>query len=162
MAFLLCETALEIIRDTAQQNNFEVDINLSSSVQLGDYNYLIVWVDFTKTDFRKACFGLLSDSTTYRTDDYDSETPFYYLADGSEAWETMYHGNDGCFGRGQKGSVNGLKGYLALPVEYFKGMTSQTNVTGIYFYGDVASGYANQPFYFDDFRLVGNYLYFER
>ncbi len=155
--------SLEIIRDTAQKNNFEVYIKLTEdkSTVLEEYNYLLVWVDFTNTDFRKACFGLLSGSTVYRTDDYDRDTPFYYLADGSDMWQTMYHGNDGCFGREQKGSVNGLKGYLALPVEYFKGITSQTTVTGIYFYGDVTTGYANQPFYFDNFRLVGDYLYVE-
>ena len=96
----------------------------------------------------------------YRTDDYDTNSPFYYLADGTSEWVQMSHGNDGCFGTAQNSSMIGKSGYLALPTEYFRNgstvITSDTAIESIYFYCDVNSG-TGTPFYFDDINFVENY-----
>lgn len=155
---------LVITRTTT--GNFEVDIVFDSDSfgKLGDNKYLVVWADFTNVEFRKACFGLLSTEGTkpYRTDDYDKNSPFYYLADGSDEWVTMSHGGDGCFGVAQGSNMLGKKGYFALPVEYFRmgslAMNENTLITGIYLYADIANNsYANVPFYLDNFMLVEDY-----
>ncbi len=148
----------------ASSGNCEIDIVFDNEGygKLGDNKYLVAWVDFSSVDFRKACFGLLSiDGTApYRTDDYDKNSPFYFLADGEEQWVEMSHGNDGCFGTQQGSSVKGKVGYLALPIQYFrqvsKEMTSNTLITGIYFYCDVNSG-VNEAFYIDNIQLVEDY-----
>ena len=146
--------------------NFEVNISFAKDKygKLGENSYLKVYVDFTNVDFRKACFGILSSdgAVPYRTDDHDTSSPFYYLADGSDEWVEMKHGGDGCFGTAQYGSVKGLKGYLALPTQYFKQGSSAANadtlVTGIYFYGDISSTtYANCEFILDEFAFVDDY-----
>ena len=153
---------LEIVRSSSGNSEVNIYLDKSKYGKLGANKYLVVWVDFTNVDFRKACFGLLSTngSIPYRTDDRDTPTPYYYLADGSSEWIQLSHGNDGCFGTAQAGSVNGMKGYLALPVENFRygsvTMNENTLVTGIYFYGDVNSGQGT-PFYFDDIYLVEDY-----
>jgi hypothetical protein len=41
------------------------------------------------------------------------------MADGTSEWVEMKHGDDGCFGSGQNGSMLGYKGYFALPVQDF-------------------------------------------
>lgn len=157
--------AIEVIR--SQSNNFEIYIQLDKDGygKLGDNKYLIIWVDFTNVEFRKACFGLItSDGTAnpYRTDDHDTATPFYYLADGSSEWATLSHGADGCFGDGDRGSqaMKGTKGYLALPVEYFKEgsrqLTKNSLIVGIYMYADVNAGH-NTPYYLDNIMLVEDY-----
>ena len=126
---------------------------------------MIVWVDFSNVEFRKACFGLLTNdgnSCPYRTDDHDSRSSFYYLADGTSEWVTLSHGGDGCFGTGDSGSqgMKGKKGYLALPIEYFKEgsrvMNAETLVTGLYMYADVNDG-AGKPYYLDNVMLVTDY-----
>ena len=130
--------------------------------KLGTNKYLIVWVDFTSIEFRKACFGLITENggeNPYRTDDYDQDSPFYYLADGTSDWVTLSHGNDGCFGTAQKGGINGYKGYLAIPTQYFREGSSQLHsnsvVVGIYMYADIKDGsYANKPFYLDNITLA--------
>ena len=153
--------------ERSQNGNFELDIKFDSEkyARLGNNKFLIVYVDFTEVDFRKSCFGLLSSDGTipYRTDDKDSNSPFYYLADGSKSWTLMSHGWDGCFGTEQNCSVKGLKGYFALPIANFqKGtttMSSETLVTGIYIYADISSNdYANKSFYYGNFALTDDYL----
>ena len=157
--------AIQVIR--SQSNNFEIYIQLENSSygKIGDNKYLIIWVDFTNVEFRKACFGLITNDGTanpYRTDDHDTTTPFYYLADGSSEWVALSHGADGCFGDGDRGSqaMKGTKGYLALPVEYFKEgsrlLSADSLITGIYMYADVNSGH-NTPFYLDNIMLVADY-----
>ncbi|MBO5261694.1 MAG: metallophosphoesterase family protein [Clostridia bacterium] len=153
---------IELVRSTG--GNSEMNICFSEEMygKLGENKYLVLWVDFTNVDFRKACFGLLSSNGTvpYRTDDYDSNSPFYYLAQGESEWTQISHGNDGCFGTAQSSSMIGKCGYLALPVEYFhygsRIVDENTLVTGIYFYCDVNNG-AGKPFYFDKIQLVENY-----
>ncbi len=155
-------SALELVRSASGNSEMNIYLDISQYGKLGDNKYLIVWVDFTNVDFRKACFGLLSNNGTlpYRTDDCDKDSPFYYLADGSEKWVSMSHGGDGCFGTAQKGSVKGTKGYLALPIEYFRygsnAMSADTLVTGIYLYCDVNNG-AGSAFYLDNIMLVEDY-----
>lgn len=153
--------------ERSQTGNFELDILFDSEkyAKLGDNKYLLVYVDFTNVDFRKACFGLISTDGTkpYRTDDKDTTSPFYYLGDGESQWVQMSHGWDGCFGTAQNSSVNGLKGYLALPIENFSKsgayMNTETLVTGIYIYADISSeSYANVPFYYGSFILTDDYL----
>ena len=158
--------AIAVSRDS--QGNFEMNFLLSESEygKIGNNKYLVAWMDLTDVDFRKACFGVLSGGTTaspYRTDDYDVETDFYYLADGSAKWVTMSHGNDGCFGNDQNSSVRGLKGYFAFDIREMLSGGSRagagTLLTGIYFYGDINnSNDLNKAFYIDDIKLVEDYM----
>ena len=157
--------AIAVSRDN--QGNFEINFLLSENEygKIGDNKYLVVWMDLTDVDFRKACFGVLTGGTTaspFRTDDYDVETDFYYLADGSSEWVTMSHGNDGCFGNAQNSSVRGLKGYFAFNIREMLSGGSQpgasTLLTGVYFYGDINnSNDFNKTFYIDDIKLVEDY-----
>ncbi|MBQ9716977.1 MAG: hypothetical protein IJV76_03220, partial [Clostridia bacterium] len=83
--------------------------------------YLRVWADFSEVDFRKANFGT-TDSTysLFSTDEVDTnwECKYYFSADGAN-WEEYVHGDDGCFGTGQAGTVLGMKGWFAFPVADF-------------------------------------------
>ncbi len=157
--------AIKLIRDDI--GNFEASFKITNMGKLGDNKYLVVWADFTGVEFRKACFGLLSDKgygVPYRTDDADYKTPIYYLADGAADWVELSHGDDGCFGVGDSGSqgMMGKKGYFAVPVENLKNgsksLTENTLISGFYFYGSLNSGLCyNVPFYFDDIKLVEDY-----
>ena len=158
--------ALSISRDNV--SNFEFVIDISQRGKLGNNKYVVLWMDFTQVDFRKACIGLASAEgadNPYRTDDYDgvSGLKYYYLADGSNEWVEYEHGTDGCFGREQEGSVLGQKGYFAFPISDFrqggKAMTENTLVTGIYFYGSLWWGdaYLNKPLYIDNVMLCESY-----
>ena len=157
--------AIEVIRSAGGNYEIYIDLGKDAYGKLGANKYLIVWVDFSNVEFRKACFGLLTNdgnSCPYRTDDHDSRSSFYYLADGTSEWVTLSHGGDGCFGTGDSGSqgMKGKKGYLALPIEYFKEgsrvMNSETLVTGLYMYADVNDG-AGKPYYLDNVMLVTDY-----
>ncbi|MBO5378887.1 MAG: metallophosphoesterase [Clostridia bacterium] len=157
--------AIEVLRSAGGNYEIYIDLGKDAYGKLGENKYLIVWVDFTNVEFRKACFGLLTNdgnSCPYRTDDHDSRSSFYYLADGTSEWVTLSHGGDGCFGTGDSGSqgMKGKKGYLALPIEYFKEgskvMNSETLVTGLYMYADVNDG-AGKPYYLDNVMLVTDY-----
>ena len=156
--------ALMVARD--KTGNFEVTLPFKSVATLGQNKYLVVWMNFSNVEFRKACVGLLSsegNSTAYRVDDNDGTSPeFYFLADGSSEWQTLKHGWDGCFGVGNSCPIKGKKGYFAFPTSSLKqgskAMKPDTLVSGFYFYGDIASGeFANVPFYFDDIKLVDDY-----
>ena len=156
--------AIAIVR--SQTGNFEIRIKFDEDGygRLGENKYVVLWMDFSNVEFRKACIGLLSveGSSAYRTDDHDANSPFYYLADGSSEWVELSHGGDGCFGSAQGSSVLGLKGYFAMPVEYMKmgsqTMNSDTLVTGFYMYADIKdSSYEGVPFYIDNVMLVGDY-----
>lgn len=156
---------LEIIRDNT--GNFEFVIDISSAGKVGNNKYVIFWMDLTQIDFRKACIGLTSTEgyeNPFRTDDLDGASPkFYYLADGTKEWKELAHGTDGCFGREQEGSVNGLKGYFAFPISDLRQgnnkMNENTVITGLYFYASLWYGeaYLNKPFYIDNVMLVENY-----
>jgi hypothetical protein len=155
--------AIEIVRSSKGNFEFYISLEKDSFGKLGTNKYLIVWADFTNVDFRKACFGLTSEKggeNAYRTDDYDQNSPFYYLADGSSEWVTYSHGNDGCFGTEQSSSVLNYKGYFAIPIEYFRqdklSMNENTLVTGFYMYADVSSEV--KTFYLDDIMLAEDYL----
>ncbi len=150
----------------SQTGNFEFRIMFDEEKygRLGENKYVVLWMDFTSVEFRKASIGLLSTlgASAYRTDDHDSPSPFYYLADGSNEWVEMSHGNDGCFGADQGSAVHGLKGYFAMPIEYMKQssqtMNGDTLVTGFYMYADIKNAdYANQPFYIDNIMLATDY-----
>ena len=153
-----------------QTSNFEITFSTDPVGKLGDNKYVIVWMDFTNVEFRKACIGLVSSDGTkspYRTDDKNSGTKFYYLADGSSQWVQLSHGWDGCFGTGDGGSqgMKGKKGYFAFSVDDLyqgsKAITEDTLVSGFYFYGSLSDeAWINQPFYIDDIRLVENYTEF--
>ena len=152
-----------------QAGHLELHMDIASAGKLGENKYLVVWVDFTNVEMRKACFGLSDENgNIYRTDDDDGTYPeFYYLADGAAEWETLKHGKDGCFGVGDDGSqsVKGKKGYFAFPVEDFqKGKTAisaDTVVDGVYFFltypEDKVNTVVAEPFYLDDFQLVEDY-----
>ena len=153
--------AIEITR--SNKENMEFTIELANKGLLGNNKYLVVWADFTNVEFRKACFGFGTPDGTYRTDDADYSTPFYYLPDGATSLadaKEFSHGWDGCFGNEQSSNVEGLKGYFAFPIEYFlngsQKLTSESAITGVYFYASLKndSKYFNKPFYFSDVRLI--------
>ena len=159
--------------DNNSGNNAEVRISLETPGLLGDNQYLRVRMDLTgdgtAVDFRKACFGFLENNRTaapYRTDDLDSPSPFYFLADGGTEWKTMQHGGDGCFGQAEGSSVRGLCGWFAFPVKNMrKGSTapsSDTVITDIYFYYCLSSApMAGNRVYIDDITLVNDYTVFD-
>ena len=150
---------LEVLRDCTE--NTEFVLNIDNRGYIGDNKYLVVYADFTNTEFRKASFGFKTSSGVYCTDNADGPcTPFYYLADGAAEWVTMNHGDDGCFGDAQNSAVYGLKGYFAVPVEDFlKGgnsIAADTVITGVYFYYSLSRNFdcTNVPFYFTDLKLA--------
>ena len=160
--------ALSVSRDDV--SNFEFVIDISPMGKLGNNKYVVVWMDFTNVEFRKACVGLASTEgadNPYRTDDNDvSGLKYYYLADGSSEWVEYEHGGDGCFGTEQQGGVTGQKGYFAFPINDFRQggnkMTEDTLVTGFYFYGSYPWGglglnSLNKPFYIDNVILCESY-----
>jgi len=159
--------------DSNSGNNAEVRISLETPGLLGDNQYLRVRMDLTgdgtAVDFRKACFGFLENNRTaapYRTDDLDSPSPFYFLADGETEWKTMQHGGDGCFGQAEGSSVRGLCGWFAFPLNHMrKGSTapsSDTVITDIYFYYCLSSApMAGNRVYIDDITLVEDYTVFD-
>ncbi len=154
-------------------NNTEVRISMETPGRMGDNKYLRVWMDMsgdgTAVDFRKACFGFLENnqtSTPFRTDDLDSPSPFYYLADGETTWKTMQHGNDGCFGQAENSSVKGLCGWFAFPLENMRkgstAPTADTVITDIYFYYCLSSAsMAGNRVYIDNIALVEDYTVFD-
>ena len=156
-----------------RHSNFEIYFEISNKGKLGNNKYFIVWADFTNVEFRKACFGFAGEkgfTAAYRTDDTDSITPFYYLADGATEWVELKNGTDGCFGAGDSGSqaIIGKKGYFAFPIVNMRmGSTApgaSTAITGIYFYASLNNNatYSDIPFYLDDFRLVADYTAFKK
>ena len=163
--------AIEIKRGSTE--NFEFVIDFAEMGKVGENKYLIVWMDLTYVEFRKACVGLASSEgpeVPYRVDDNDSTNPkFYYLAEGSTTWTQLSHGSDGCFGTGDSGasSVKGKRGYFAFPISTLKQgtkiMDSTSLVTGFYFYGSLEkNAYVNVPFYIDDIHLVEDYNTFNQ
>lgn len=142
--------------------------------------YLRVWMDLSDDiGFRKANYGTTDSSynlfTTDEENSQNTEWPFYYMADGSTAWETMYHGGDGCFGDAQGSDVYGFKGYFAFPVEDFvirenanwdaldkDAPAPMGDVTGVYLFWDYADYLAGgDPFYIDNIEFVEDYTVFE-
>lgn len=156
--------ALEIKRSSTDNSEFYVYLSEDSYGKLGSNKYLVVWMDFTNVEFRKACVGLLSTEhvDSYRTDDDDGTSPpYYYLADGESQWQELKHGWDGCFGTGDGGGVKGKRGYFAFRIEDLlqggRKMTENTLITGFYMYISTNGGYSNTPFYIDDIQLVEDY-----
>ena len=159
--------------DNHNGNNTEVRISLETPGTPGENKYLRVWMDLTgdKTavDFRKACFGFLENNriaSPYRTDDLDSPSPFYYLADGETSWKTMQHGSDGCFGQAEGSSVKGLCGWFAFPLDnMLQGSTApsdDTILTDIYFYYCLSqASMTGNRVYIDDITLVKDYTVFD-
>lgn len=147
-------------------NNMEIRVDMGDYGAIGDNQYLMVYMDLSANaiDFRKACFGALveGNATPYKTDNNSKATPFYYKADGSEAWVTLSHSDDGCFGATQNASVAGYKGWFAFPLKDMlkngEALNADSVVTGFYFYGSYASEeMADKEFYLDNFTLVSDY-----
>ncbi len=149
-----------------------------NTAQFPSTAYLRVWVDFTGMDFRKANFGLVAPTgDLYTTDesDYVPELYFYYLPEGSETWQTLAHGSDGCFGVEQDSSVKDFKGWLAFPVKDFTyryGTGSGTGsageayphneIAGVYMFWNYAGSVSEgTKFVLDEMQLVGDYTVFE-
>ena len=161
--------------DTTTSNNAEVKIPIETPGQLGSLRYLRVWMDLTgdgtPIDFRKACFGLVVNEMNlmpYRTDDKDTPTPFWVLAEGETEWKKMSHGDDGCFGAQQDSSVRGFKGWLAFPVEHMlkrgtlEPLKETSCVTGVYFYYCLNAGnMKGHPVWLDEIALVDDYTKFD-
>lgn len=158
-----------------QENNAEVRISMETPGLLGDNRYLRVWMDFTgettQVDMRKACFGLIVNNYTvipYGTDEKDTPSPFWYMADGTDEWKKMSHGNDGCFGEQQTSSVKGFKGWFAFPIENMlkRGTLEQLDedsyITHVYFYFCLASAnMKNNRVYLDNISIVKDYTVFD-
>lgn len=148
-------------------NNMEVKWQLDEPGVIGDNRYLVVWMDLATNnlDFRKACFGLLTNGgwyNPYRADDKEAGCKFYYKADGSDQWVEKTMGADGCFGAGDNCSVAGYKGYFAFPLsDMYSGtkvLDETSEITGIYFYMSIlAQEMANKPVYVDNVQLVADY-----
>ncbi|MBQ7225588.1 MAG: metallophosphoesterase [Clostridia bacterium] len=159
--------AIEIKRSQTSNSEFYIYLSEENYGKVGENKYLVVWMDFTNVEFRKASTGLLSNNGNlpFMTDHCDGAyPPFYYLADGATEWEAFNHGGDGCFGASDGKAVKGMKGYFAFRIEDYLGsekgapMTGGNLVTGFYMYLDIQSGsYANQPFYIDNIMLVEDY-----
>ncbi|MBQ8145628.1 MAG: metallophosphoesterase, partial [Clostridia bacterium] len=140
-------SAIEVTRSNTANSEFYIYLDESNYGKLGKNKYVVVWMDFTNVEFRKACIGLLSASgiDAYRTDDDDgTNPPMYYLADSGTEWQTLSHGGDGCFGSGDgNNTVLGKKGYFAFRTEDLcqgagvNGMNESTLVTGFYMYLDI-------------------------
>jgi hypothetical protein len=138
-------------------------------------NYLRVWCDFTGMGFRKANFGVAdSNGCLFTTDEVDGawECEFYYLAEGSDEWVTMTHGDDGCFGDAQDSDVYGFKGWFAFPLKDFT-IRSNANwealdpdtpcdpsdIAGVYLfwdYSDITTDIGS-VFYIDHIEFVEDY-----
>ena len=139
--------------------------------------YLRVWADFSEVDFRKANFGT-TDSTysLFSTDEVDTnwECKYYFSADGAN-WEEYVHGDDGCFGTAQAGTVYGMKGWFAFPVADFtirsnanwEAYDEQTpanpaDISGVYLFWDYDDATAAEtPFYLDNLEFVADYKVFD-
>ena len=153
---------LEIKRDKV--GNFEVTIAMEPG-KLNGQEYLVVWMDLTNVEFRKASVGVVGNDGVkrpFRTDDYDKSTKFYYLADGSESWSQLTLGGDGCFGSGDGSSIKGKKGYFAFSLDYLRQqyteLTDDELITGFYLYADILdASYTDVPFYIDNIFLVDDY-----
>ena len=141
--------------------------------------YLRVWMDLTDIGFRKANFGVSdSNNNLYSTDEENAnaaEWPFYYCPEGATAWETFYHGDDGCFGDAQDSDVAGFKGWFAFPVSDFV-IRSNANwdaleantpapmndVKCVYLFWDYAEYLTGgDKFYLDNIEFVTDYTVFE-
>ncbi|MBQ8333716.1 MAG: hypothetical protein IJX93_08085 [Clostridia bacterium] len=156
-------------------NNAEVRIPLETPGLLGDAKYIRVWMDFTgdnvAVDFRKAAFGVVVNGKTvlpYNTDEKDTPSPFWYLADGSTEWKRMSHGNDGCFGQQQDSSVKGFKGWFAFPVENMlergslDALAEDSYITHVYLYWCLsAANMKNNCVYIDNISFVKDYKVFD-
>ena len=159
--------ALSVKRSRQNNAEFYVYLNNEGYGKVGENKYLVVWMDFTDVEFRKASMGLLSSNgdTPFMTDNKDGANPeYYYLADGTDEWVTLKHGGDGCFGSGDGSAVKGKRGYFAFKIEDFllgqggKAMGANDLVTGLYMYLDISSSdYADVAFYIDDVMLVEDY-----
>jgi len=164
-ALAACRT--QWYENPVQDNNMEVKWQLPKAGLLGNNKYLVVWMDLdtNNLDFRKACFGLLTDGKTespYRADDKEAGCKFFYKADGSDTWEEKAMGQDGCFGAGDNCSVAGYKGYFAFPIDDMYCGSSKLNansaISGIYFYmSALSSEMAGKPVYVDNIQLVADY-----
>lgn len=152
---------------------------------LSDHNgslYLRVWMDLSEIGFRKANFGLTdANYNLFTTDEENANAdswPFYYQAEGSDSWETLYHGGDGCFGDAQDSDVAGYKGFFAFPVSDFvirnntanhDALDANTpapldNVTGVYLFWDYSDNLGltgGDKFYLDNIEFVSDYTLFD-
>ena len=164
-ALAACRT--QWYENPVQDNNMEVKWHLPKAGLLGNNKYLVVWMDLdtNNLDFRKACFGLLTDGKTespFRADDKGEGCKFFYKADGSDTWVEKTMGADGCFGAGDNCSVAGYKGYFAFPIDDMYCGTTKLNansaISGIYFYmSALSSDMASKPVYVDNIQLVADY-----
>ncbi len=147
---------------------FEFAIDLDTYGKVGNNKYIIVWMDFTEVEIRKASVGFTSTAGAefpYRSDDNNgSYSSFYYLADGSTEWEALSFGYDGCFGKGDGGasSVQGKKGYFAFAIEDMLQdrifPKEDTLITGFYFYGSVLNAsFINTAFFIDNVIIAEDY-----
>lgn len=174
--------ALKIVSEAMDNVGLYLFTTASNKIST-DYTgmkYLRVWMDMSgDVGFRKANYGTTDSSySLFTTDEENSnntEWPFYYMADGSSSWETMYHGGDGCFGDAQESDVYGFKGYFAFPVEDFvirdnanwDGLDKDTpapmgDVTGVYLFWDYSDLLAGgDPFYIDNIEFVADYTVFD-
>ena len=156
---------LMVQRSQTSNSEFYVYFDKESYGKVGENTYLVVWMDFTTMEFRKASVGLLTNSgnTPFMTDNNDgTNPPYYYLADGSDTWVELKHGGDGCFGSAEKSSVLGKCGYFAFRIgDFVKSgipMDGDDIVTGFYMYLDINSSfYADKCFYIDDIILTDDY-----
>ncbi|HAN22113.1 MAG: hypothetical protein A2Y15_03700 [Clostridiales bacterium GWF2_36_10] len=161
------------IQQVRQADNSNVGVNLYASetnnipTSIVGAKYLVLWVDFTGVDFRKANFGVIGkDHILYRTDELDGRDDLkFFMQDSNGEWVEKVHGGDGCFGVAQDTSVLDYKGWMAFPIADFGAWPSDVifdpdtqEIEGVYFYFDYnGESYSDKPFYFDNIQFVEDY-----
>ena len=154
---------LEIFRD--ELGAFEFTIAMEPG-KLNGQAYLVVWMDLTNIEFKKATVGVIgNDGVKYPfcTDDLNkSGTKYYYLADGSDTWIPRTLSGDGCFGSGESSAVKGRKGYFAFSLDSMRmgntDIADDALITGFYFCADILDDtYLNVSFSIDNIMLVEAY-----
>ncbi len=165
-------TGLKITSSVTHNERSQTDIQVFAKqpVDASEYNYLVVWCDFSDVEFRAAGFSLITSDGIYGgTDERDGQNDsFYYLADGESEWEELVLGSDNCFGKDEDCPIIEMKGYFAFDLTHFKARTKiystaksghtgavpLDSIVGVSLYfdhpNDEAGVYTNVPFYMDN------------
>jgi len=146
-----------------EANDIELKFFIKEPRALGKSRYVLLWLDLkgdrNPIDFRRARVGLVADhdlARPYLPAPRDEGSRFYYFGENESQWVPMEYGTDGCFGTQSVGSVKGLRGWFAFPIEDLQReedgqpLNAESMITGFYFY------YA-----MDDAAMVGNNLYID-
>ncbi len=152
------------------QNTIECNLTLNTSGSIGKNKYVKVWLDLsgekTAVDLGRASVGVVIDKqrgAPHVTGAISGNSEFYYLADGSDTWET-YSMKNGEFGKDVGVSVEGLKGYFVFTIDDMLQTYTRTHVgendriTGFYMLFTLANeSMVNEYVYIDDVSFVEDF-----